>query len=407
MTRQPRHRIRKKHESSIGGIELNKGKWLSVEDPRWLTTLDEVAHSIYQRPEYVRMESHLNNSRPVAYLFEEAGRVLLLPLELRSMPTATAPSSGDWCIALSESGPCVSGFRAPIEDQNHERSAFMAKAIGAFSRDMNEARIAACHLRSHSLSNGHLELRQYGETISDGTIVYCDLSLSDEELWRQTRRRDRSYINRTRRNGFRVIRDHRWRRLDEFASTYCATFPDNRSLKPLPEVRRYLSQFRDDLDGRASLFLVVDSRNRLAGGGVFTECGGNVEYHLGGVSNHFRNEQPSKLMLHNVRLWAKARGHRYFQLGGGSGAEIDTLLHFKRSFSKSTATISNGCIVANSTAYQRWISSIGDQDVLAPVPQPIGYRNVWQTGFSANSPRFGGSTTDMAPQIKLHIPAAA
>jgi hypothetical protein len=73
---------------------------------------------------------------------------------------------------------------------------------------------------------------------------------------------------------------------------------------------------------------------QMSAAGLFVETDGIVEYHLSASDERFRRSQPTKLMIDEVRRWAKERGNRWFHLGGGFGVAADSLLHFKAGFSK-------------------------------------------------------------------------
>jgi len=71
----------------------------------------------------------------------------------------------------------------------------------------------------------------------------------------------------------------------------------------------------------------------VAAVGLFVETNGIVQYHLSGTGDAFRAVQPTKLMMHFVRSWAKDRGNQVLHLGGGVGGHSDSLLQFKVGFS--------------------------------------------------------------------------
>jgi lipid II:glycine glycyltransferase (peptidoglycan interpeptide bridge formation enzyme) len=65
---------------------------------------------------------------------------------------------------------------------------------------------------------------------------------------------------------------------------------------------------------------------------MYVEAAGIVHLHLGGSDPRFERAHPSKLLYHRTRLWAKDRGDTWMHLGGGRGADDDSLLHFKAGF---------------------------------------------------------------------------
>ena len=59
-----------------------------------------------------------------------------------------------------------------------------------------------------------------------------------------------------------------------------------------------------------------------------------MQYHLSGTDERQRSLAPSKLLVDDVRTWARERGNRLFHLGGGLRAREDSLFLFKAGFSR-------------------------------------------------------------------------
>ena len=81
------------------------------------------------------------------------------------------------------------------------------------------------------------------------------------------------------------------------------------------------------------LFVCRLERQVIAGG-LFSSCGGMVQYHLGGTASSSLALAPSKLMFDTVRKWARETQHKTLHLGGGLGARHDSLFSFKLGFAK-------------------------------------------------------------------------
>jgi len=63
-------------------------------------------------------------------------------------------------------------------------------------------------------------------------------------------------------------------------------------------------------------------------------------------------------MIHAAREWAKERGNRILHLGGGNGAQHDSLFYFKAGFSKERHPFITWRIITDEAAYDtlvgRW-----------------------------------------------------
>ena len=91
----------------------------------------------------------------------------------------------------------------------------------------------------------------------------------------------------------------------------------------------------------------------MAAAGLFVETRGIVQYHLSGTDDAFRDVQPTKLMLHFVRAWARDRGNHVFHLGGGVGGDDDSLLWFKTGFAPAGHSFATLRIVLDEAEYER------------------------------------------------------
>lgn len=103
---------------------------------------------------------------------------------------------------------------------------------------------------------------------------------------------------------------------------------------------------------------VVLREDEVLAAGLISSVGGIVQVYLIGWDDAYRALAPSKLWYHGVRAWAKARGDRWFHLGGGLGAQADSLLHFKRGFSPLTRPFRTLRMVARPGDYSRLVAAV-------------------------------------------------
>lgn len=160
--------------------------------------------------------------------------------------------------------------------------------------------------------------------------VVVDLTLTEDELWRQFEHKVRKNVAKARRSGVTVETDPTGRHLDAFLSIYESTmdrraaaasyyFPRSffeRIIRAMPGQFMF---FHSWLDGRiVSTELVLASTDTL-----FSFLGGTDE-----AAFPFR---PNDLLKFEVCRWGQATGRRRFVLGGGRHRD-DGILRYKRSF---------------------------------------------------------------------------
>jgi lipid II:glycine glycyltransferase (peptidoglycan interpeptide bridge formation enzyme) len=162
---------------------------------------------------------------------------------------------------------------------------------------------------------------------------FYGVKLNLEEIWHQTRPAHRTKINRCRRAGLKAEIVPFCQFIHEFNHIYEETMNRVNAAKSYYWGTAYFTKFADLLADKLHLCL-VKLNNEIACAGLFTECGGIVQYYLGGTKTSFLKQAPSKLMFDYVRFWAKERGNSFLHLGGGVGGDKDSLYHFKAGFSK-------------------------------------------------------------------------
>jgi hypothetical protein len=181
--------------------------------------------------------------------------------------------------------------------------------------------------------------------------VFVDLTQSEETLWSQTRSQHRNKINQARRAGCVAEIDDAWDRFDDFFEIYIETMRRVNASDEYFFPRQYLHSLKDAVEG-ALYLCVVREGQAISCAGLFSEVCGIVQAHLVGSRLEHGDQDTTKFMFDAVRRWAKQRSNRFFHLGGGRGAEEDSLFRFKAGFSKSLASYHTWRAVANADAYR-------------------------------------------------------
>lgn len=176
-------------------------------------------------------------------------------------------------------------------------------------------------------------LKGLGEIVPVGTTVSIDLTLDPADQRRRYRKNHKRGINKLRRAGVECRIDDGEAYLGRFVEIYQETM---RRVQAREKYFFDLSYFQRLLTmRRAEWRLGVCLRDgEVLCGGVFSLCGGIIQYHLGGTASDSLKDAPMKLLFDEVRLWGTTRGAWVFHLGGGVGAKEDSLFSFKAGFSE-------------------------------------------------------------------------
>jgi hypothetical protein len=297
---------------------------VGVDDARWRSVLQRAPHDFHHLPGFVELSSRTTErGTPLAAIVSSGDRSMLVPFIRREVPGS--PGLVDATSPYGYPAPVFAGSSEP---------GFVSAAVHELTDAMKRERYVSLFVRMHPVLDPDPAGFSVGTLVTHGETVVIDLSLSDEEQWRQHQSGHRNEINKAVRAGHEAFIDSEWKHFDDFVRIYTETM---HRLEAAPYYffdAEYFRGMREAL-GPGGLHLAV---TRIAGdvaaAALITTVSGVVQYHLSGTTERYIKERPTKLLLHEVRRWSTSRGERWFHLGGGLGAAADSLFRFKAGFSK-------------------------------------------------------------------------
>ncbi|MEV6306537.1 GNAT family N-acetyltransferase [Actinoplanes sp. NPDC051861] len=305
----------------------------------WKETLQHVGHDMYHVPDYVVLDARLYGGTPAAFHFERDGRRLLIPLIVRAI------NGSELRDALSPYG-----YPGPVTDAPPGDAEFWEQACAAFVETLRAEGIVTAFIRMHPLLNPPIPaLRHHGAVVHHGETVSMDLTVSVEEMWKQTRSDHRNHINRAKRAGTRVVFDD-WDRLGEWVDVYHDNMRRVGATSYYFFTREHLAALHDAVGDRMHLAVALEG-DEVVGGNTFFSYDGIA---TGYVSSTRRapKRYADELLYDEVRRWCKARGDEVFHLGGGKGGANDSLFTYKAGFSTSRHPFHTWRVVADRPAYE-------------------------------------------------------
>jgi hypothetical protein len=303
--------------------------------PAWDAVLRAADHDFYHLPSYVTMCAGEEGGEARALHVENGMGRLLLPMVVRPLADGLRDATSPY------------GYPGPLVDG--AGPAFARDALAVAKEVLAREGIVSVFVRGHPVLGPPLP-PEAGTVVDHGPTVSIDLARSDEELWQETRSTYRHAISRALRAGNRAFVDERFEHLAAFAAVYRATMERVGAAPRYVFPDSYFTGLREALGERLHL-CVVTIGDEIAAGGLFVETCGLVQFHLSGTDPRFVREGPTKLMLHFMRGWARARGARRMHLGGGVGGAEDSLFAFKAGFSPHRHRFCTLRLVADEPAY--------------------------------------------------------
>lgn len=309
---------------------------IDLEDPLWLQTLQKLRHDIYHLPEYIALEARRIKATPEAIVITENEKIFFVPYLLRNCNDIVVPES-----VTQEIFDVVSPYGYPgilLSEAAASTPEFLNCAIDEVTHALRAKHVCSAFFRLHPILNQEFNKICKSDICQvDGETVSIDLRLSEAKIWHQTRPEHRNKINKCKRNGLtaRIVPYYKY--INRFIEIYEETMDRVGASKYYYFDYDYFSDLADALGEKLHL-CIVEVEGQAICVGLFTECCGIVQYHLGGTRSEFLKQAPSKLMFDYVRFWAKGCGNEVFHLGGGVGGGKDSLYHFKAGFSKQRHT---------------------------------------------------------------------
>lgn len=315
----------------------------------WSGVLAKLRHDFYHLPGYLSMSTGAGE-RAVGIELREGTSVLFLPLVIRMVPGSR----------LSDASSPY-GYPGPIVrvERQEDLAGFVERAALRLVEVLRQLDLVTCFVRLHPVLTDAAEafqrvgfLQLHGETVS------VDLRQDMHAIWGGIRSGHRNEINRARRQGQQAYVDKEWHHFEDFYQVYNETMRRVGAGEGYIFPRDYYERLRQALGERLHL-VVVKIEGDVAAAGLFAETSKVVEYHLSGSKTQFLAQRPTKTMLADVIQWAKDRENTDLHLGGGVGAQRDSLFAFKAGFSKRRHPFYTCRIVVDRDEYGRLVRQHG------------------------------------------------
>jgi Acetyltransferase (GNAT) domain len=329
---------------------------ISPSNPNWELIIDKLSHDFYHLPNYAILESDRLNAMPQGIIIRDGIKCFFLPYLLRSCEDMQE-------LAEQEIYDVTSSYGYPsfVLNEAGKDPEFISGCFNVLKNTWYEQNICSAFIRLHPIINSHILQSFPSEwnfihTHSD--TVVCDLQLTEQQLWQQTRKSHRTKINKLNRLGFhpKITIANNINSLESFIQVYEETMSRVGAKSLYFFGREYFSNLIAALDQQLYI-CEIEIDNQIAAASLITEVGGIVQYHLGGTKNKFLNQSPSTLMFDYIRTWAKERNNNFLHLGGGVGNAKDSLYHFKAGFSKTTKPFMTMRMIVNENAYSQLTNS--------------------------------------------------
>lgn len=295
---------------------------------KWIEVLDMCyRYDFYHCPSYHQISVDKETYEANLYVFQEGNYTIAIPLIIRPINEIEGLRSYDHYDATS-----VYGYAGPVASHSTVPERIVKKYQVDLQEYLVDNKVVCAFSRLHPLIRQQSFLEGLGNIARIGQTISIDLRLSSDEQYSRYRKDHKAGIKKLRRLGAYCRHDQTVDFLEVFIDIYHENMKRVGAREEYFFDRAYFTKILGAKDFDMHLFACFIEDDMVCGG-LFSLCNGIIQYHLSATREKYLKLAPMKLLIDEVRLWANAVGASIFHLGGGLGAEKDSLFNFKAGFS--------------------------------------------------------------------------
>ena len=293
---------------------------------RWNEVLDETGvYDFYHLPAFHHLAEIHGEGAAVMPVFREKGYVVAMPVLIRDILIPSVADVGDGL----KDATSVCGFVGPSASPliPDDVKAHFQETIHDY---LDQSKIVTVYNRLNPLTTPQSLLEGFGEISQVGVTISIDLSVTSEERFSRYRKDHRKDIRRLKREGF-ACEKVGMECLDDFLCIYRDTMDRVQASSDYYYDKSYFEYLLSEMTDTVHLFICrVDGE--VASAYMVTDSGGIIGGYLSGTSDKYTSLGLSKLLYDEICDWGSERDASVFHVGGGVGAQRDSLYDFKMGF---------------------------------------------------------------------------
>ena len=305
---------------------------------KYLDLIDDRDKDIYFGEEYVNLYASKEDI-PICAVCHEGESVYLLPFLERK-------------IGKFKDFETAYGYGGPITNCTDKE--WVRRAAYETDKLLKDNGYICGFERFHPFLKNNNNVSDGTEVILDRETVYIDTSVSEDDIWNsQISSKNRNMIRKAEKNGLVYKAEYDYESLEEFKDLYKETMTRLNADSFYFFDDEYFKRFKDNF--RENSFLgTVRKEGKLICAAIFMYSKKYGHYHLEGSDSAFSGYGANNLLLWKTACEMHKLGIEKFHLGGGYDASPDnSLLKFKKAFSKNTENFYIGKNIYNDKEYER------------------------------------------------------
>lgn len=335
-----------------------------------INRLSAASKDVYFTPEYYSLYQNYGDGEANCFVFEKDGYIALYPFLLNPITPLGYKLDKEYYDIQGAYG--YNGIITSSNDKN-----FISSFWEAFDSYCSDHSIVAEFTRFHPLLNNQQLASPKMQIIFSRHTISLDLTLLEDEIWKsQISSKNRNMIRKAEKEGVVIVDSNDY---NSFKLLYDGTMIDLNAEDFYFFSQAYYDEYQVSFKDKSFLYLAIYADKPIAGS-MFMFSNDYAHYHLSA-----RDREYSRYAANNLIIWyairkAKAHGCKWLHLGGGTTSdEGDSLLQFKKSFSKKESEFWIGKRIHNEDIYNeivcQWKTRFPDHYANNKV-KLLGYREI-------------------------------
>lgn len=292
---------------------------INTNDQRWDSYVSKAnARDIYFYSDYLKLWEKRDNVEAQMFFYGNETQFLLCVYLKR-------PISDGYFDLVSPSG--YGGILQSGSDRD-----LILKFFQKFQDYCDQNKIVSSYFKFNPLIDNFALVGDNMRLYKESPVVVIDLLQELESIKGDIRKGHKSAIKASEKSGVTIIFDDEFEYHDEFEKLYAQTMQRNEASGFYLFPKEFFQDTYELLKGRLIL-VCAKFEEKIIAACLFFHSGDFVHYHLSGSDNEYRDKSANHLILFEVMKWAKEKGYKKMNLGGGVKGPDDPLFLFKSGFS--------------------------------------------------------------------------
>lgn len=293
----------------------DRDRWQNVQ-AAWPT------REVFAHPSYVALFAAEQDEPLAAFAETESGSVLY-PFVLRPVRAPHLDPQGPTRSDITSAYGYAGAFCSRTPDHADTKQFWIA--FDEFCRDRN----VVSEFTRLSLFDEE-RLAHPGRVERKLVNVVRDLSVSEDDIWRDVEHKVRKNVNKARRSGVTIDVDTTGARLDDFLRIYTGTMARRDASAGFYYPRGFFETIIRELSGQFAFFHAMHE-GRVVSSELVLASADTLYSYLGGTEESAFDLRPNDLLKFEVCRWGRTLAKKRFVLGGGYASD-DGIFRYKRAF---------------------------------------------------------------------------